>query len=177
MLSINRTEYFEIAHNLFPYDGGCFSIHGHSYKVTVEISGPQIEPLNMICDFKVLKQIMKEIIPDHAYIYDARLLHNNDEKNIIPELIPLLERVNMRTVGYDCTTTCENLVQIWADSINKRFYDSGYKDIYVSKLTANETQNSQAVYKANFEGNPYNNSYIDPDIKAFVDAMECDSNV
>ena len=161
MISINRTEYFEIAHNLFPYDGGCFSIHGHSYKVTVEISGPQIEPLNMICDFKVLKQIMKEVIPDHAYIYDSRLLHNTDEKNIIPELVPLLERVGMHVVGYDCTTTCENLVQIWADSINKRFYDLGYKDIYVSKLTANETQNSQAVYKADFEGNPYSTDVFD----------------
>ena len=155
MLSINRTEYFEIAHNLYPYDGGCFSIHGHSYKVTVEISGPQIEPLNMICDFKVLKQIMKEVIPDHAYIYDIRLLDNKDEKNIIPYLIPLLERVNMRTVGYECTTTCENLVQVWADEINNKLYNLGYHDFYVSKLTANETQNSQAVYISEVNHNPY----------------------
>lgn len=156
MLSINRTEYFEIAHNLYPYDGGCFSIHGHSYKVTVEISGPQIEPLNMIIDFKILKKIMNDSIPDHAYIYDMRLLENHDSKNIIPELIPLLEKAGMHVVGYNCTTTCENLVQIWADEINRKLYqDYGLEDVYVSKLTANETQNSQAVYVCDGNCNPY----------------------
>ena len=158
MVSINRTENFEIAHNLYPYDGKCFNLHGHSYKVTVEISGPQIEPLGMITDFNILKQIMKEVIPDHAYIYDKRLLTTDVgyDKNIIPELIPLLEKYGMNVVGYDCTTTCENLVQIWANAINEKLYDLGYKDIFVSKLTANETQNSQAVYVCEYQENPYN---------------------
>lgn len=151
MLSINRTENFEIAHNLYPYDGKCYSLHGHSYKVTVEITGPQVDPLNMIIDFNVLKEVMKEVIPDHAYIYDTRLLENDDEKNIIPYLVPLLERANMNVVGYPCTTTCENLVQIWAKAIDEALAKRGYEDIYVNKLTANETQNSQAVYIANRE--------------------------
>lgn len=156
MLSINRTENFEIAHNLFPYDGKCYSLHGHSYKVTVEISGPQVEPLNMIVDFNILKQVMKNVIPDHAYVYDTRLLDNHEVNNIIPELIPLLKKHNMNTVGYPCTTTCENLVQVWADAINKELVEVyGLNDIYVSKLSANETQNSQAVYVADKAGNPY----------------------
>lgn len=156
MLSINRTEHFEIAHNLYPYEGGCFSVHGHSYKVCVEISGPQIEPLNMIIDFKILKKVMNQVIPDHAYIYDTRLLENTDEKNIIPQLVPLLEKAGMHTVGYGCTTTCENLVQIWADQINKVLcQEYGLENVYVSKLTANETQNSQAVYVADGNCNPY----------------------
>ena len=145
-LSINRTEYFEIAHNLYPYDGKCYSLHGHSYKVTVEITGPQVDPLNMIIDFNILKEVMKKVIPDHAYIYDARLLENSDEKNIIPYLVPLLERAGMNVVGYPCTTTCENLVQIWARAIDEELANRGLTDVYVNKLTANETQNSQAVY-------------------------------
>lgn len=156
MLSINRTENFEIAHNLFPYDGKCYSLHGHSYKVTVEISGPQVEPLNMIIDFNILKKVMKDVIPDHAYVYDSRLLDNHEANNIIPELIPLLEKHNMNTVGYPCTTTCENLVQVWADAVNKELAEKyGLYDVYVSKLSANETQNSQAVYVADKVGNPY----------------------
>lgn len=156
MLSINRTEHYEIAHNLYPYDGGCFSLHGHSYKVTVEISGPQVEPLNMIIDFKILKKVMNEVIPDHAYVYDIRLLENNDDRNIIPKLIPLLADAGMSVIGYNCTTTCENMVQIWADEINKKLaLDYGLIDVYVSKLTANETQNSQAVYVADDNCNPY----------------------
>ena len=81
MVSINRTEYFEIAHNLYPYDGACYSLHGHSYKVTVEITGPQTEPLGMVIDFKILKKIMNEVIPDHAYVYDKNLLNNEDKGN------------------------------------------------------------------------------------------------
>ncbi len=156
MLSINRTENFEIAHNLYPYDGKCYSLHGHSYKVCVEITGPQVEPLNMVIDFNILKQVMKEAIPDHAYIYDVRLLEDQGEKNIIPELIPLLEKYGMNTVGYPCSTTCENLVQLWADEINKRLaLDYNLPSVYVNKLTANETQNSQAVYVAEDPFNPY----------------------
>lgn len=156
MISINRTEDFEIHHHLFPYDGACYSSHGHSYKVTVEITGPQVEPLGMICDFKILKKVMKEVIPDHAYIYDKRLLDNNDEANIVPDLVKLYSEKNMNIVGYDKSTTCENLVQIWADEINKKlYYDYNLKDVYVSKLAANETRNSQAVYRADINYNPY----------------------
>lgn len=168
MISINRTEYFEIAHNLSPYNGGCFNLHGHSYKVTVEISGPQVEPLNMICDFKILKTIMNEVIPDHAYIYDKRLAEPNvhyEKDNILPELVPLLNKYNMKTVGYPCTTTCENLVQIWADQINEGLALAyGLNDVYVSKLTANETQNSQAVYVAEKNYNPYKESMTESEM-------------
>ncbi len=157
MLSINRTENFEIAHNLYPYDGKCYSLHGHSYKVTAEITGPQTAPLDMIIDFNILKEVMKKAIPDHAYIYYKQLLEDTDEKNIIPKLVPILEEAGMNVVGYDLPTTCENLVQIWADEINKILYrDYHLDEVYVSKLTANETQNSQAVYVGEkSEGNPY----------------------
>lgn len=155
MLSINRTEYFEIAHNLYPYDGKCYSLHGHSYKVTVEVSGEQVEPNGMIMDFKELKEIMKEVIPDHAYIYYDKLLTHDDPSNIIPQLVPLLEMAGMNVVGYDKPTTCENLVQIWADAINRKLADNGFEEVYVSKLTANETVNSQAVYVPDKPGNPY----------------------
>ena len=156
MISINRTENFEIAHNLFPYDGKCYSLHGHSYKVTVEITGPQVEPLNMVIDFNILKQVMKDVIPDHAYIYDTRLLENHEVGNIIPELIPLLKKHGMNTVGYPCTTTCENLVSLWADAVNRELAEKYHLyDVYVNKLTANETQNSQAVYVAQENYNPY----------------------
>ena len=157
MVSINRTENFEISHNLYPYDGKCFNLHGHSYKVTVEISGPQIQTLNMILDLNILKKIMKDVIPDHAYIYDKRLLQaESADKNIVPELVALLDKYGMVTVGYGCATTCENLVQVWADLINRDLYSLGYKDIFVSKLMANETQNSQAVYTYDGNTNPYN---------------------
>lgn len=155
MVSINRTEYFEIAHNLYPYDGACYSLHGHSYKVTVEITGPQTEPLGMIIDFKILKKIMNEVIPDHAYVYDKNLLNNEGKGNIVPKLVPILEEAGMHVVGYDFTTTVENMVQHWAAEINKKLVEYGLPNIYVSKLTANETQNSQAVYVAERNVNPY----------------------
>lgn len=155
MLSINRTENYEIAHNLWPYEGGCFNLHGHSYKVTVEITGEQVQPLGMIMDFKILKKVMNEVIPDHAFIYDRRIREQRDEGNILPELLPLLEKYGMRTVEYPCATTCENLVQLWADEINNKLFNLGFTEVYVNKLTANETQNSQAVYVSESNCNPY----------------------
>lgn len=162
MLSINRTENFEIAHDLYPYDGKCYSLHGHSYKVTVEVSGPQDDVLGMVVDFNILKQVIKESIPDHAYIYDTNLMEDNNPKNIVPKLVPLLIEYGMNVVGYDRSTTCENLVQIWADDINRRLVEEyDLPNVYVSKLTANETQNSQAVYVPVVAGNPYANECLE----------------
>lgn len=67
---------FETAHALWGYDGKCANIHGHSYVLTVSISGPVINDPNhvkngMIMDFGDLKKIVKKEIVD---VYDHCLL-------------------------------------------------------------------------------------------------------
>lgn len=76
--SITKFFKFEAAHNLPNYVGACRSVHGHSYKLEVEISGREMlhefgSSTGMIIDFTIMKEIVtKEIIDqfDHKMLND-----------------------------------------------------------------------------------------------------------
>ena len=63
---------FDAAHNLINYHGKCEKLHGHTYKLRVELEGrPDSE--GMIIDFVELKNIVNNKIIsklDHNYIND-----------------------------------------------------------------------------------------------------------
>jgi len=60
---------FSSAHRLPNYDGDCSNLHGHTWQVVFEIEGP-VQPSGMIYDFKLLKTMLKEALPDHKYLND-----------------------------------------------------------------------------------------------------------
>lgn len=79
-LRVTKIFDFETAHALWGYDGKCANIHGHSYKLTVSISGALIQDNQavkngMIIDFSDLKKIVKSTVIDH---FDHALLVNGD---------------------------------------------------------------------------------------------------
>ena len=63
---------FDAAHNLVRYHGKCEALHGHTYKLAVDLEGdPDAE--GMILDFTELSRVVKERVIsllDHAYIND-----------------------------------------------------------------------------------------------------------
>jgi len=67
---LRREFTFDAAHNLVSYHGKCENLHGHTYRMMVELSGePDAE--GMIIDFVQVKKIVEaEIISkfDHAYL-------------------------------------------------------------------------------------------------------------
>jgi len=55
-----------IAHHLENYKGDCSRVHGHTLEIVSTFDFPGVkEPENMAVDFKELKALLKEIIPDH----------------------------------------------------------------------------------------------------------------
>ncbi len=79
-LRVTKIFDFETAHALWNYDGKCKNIHGHSYKLTISISGKVINDIDhvkngMIIDFGELKKIVKsEVVED----FDHCLLLNKN---------------------------------------------------------------------------------------------------
>jgi 6-pyruvoyltetrahydropterin/6-carboxytetrahydropterin synthase len=71
---------FESAHALMGYDGPCRNVHGHSYELSVTVTGTPISgcdsaKLGMVMDFGDLKKIIKKQIVDP---FDHALLLNAD---------------------------------------------------------------------------------------------------
>ncbi len=64
--------HFSSAHSLRGYQGNCEELHGHNWKVGVQIAAETLDNLGMVIDFKVLKQKLHQIIQrlDHKHLND-----------------------------------------------------------------------------------------------------------
>lgn len=87
---------FSSAHRLPNYDGDCSNLHGHTWLVVFEIEGP-VQESGMIYDFKLLKAMLKNALPDHKYLND--FVSNPTAENICSYLFAkisaLLEEKNL----------------------------------------------------------------------------------
>ena len=61
---------FAAAHSLRNYPGDCSRLHGHNWKVEVEIQATELDNLGMAIDFKTVKQTTKMVTDelDHGYL-------------------------------------------------------------------------------------------------------------
>ena len=53
---------FEAAHYINNYSGKCSRLHGHNWKVEVNIYGSQLDELGMLVDFRDLKATVNKIM-------------------------------------------------------------------------------------------------------------------
>jgi 6-pyruvoyltetrahydropterin/6-carboxytetrahydropterin synthase len=133
-----RTEHsFDAAHFLSGYNGKCANIHGHRWRVIIEICSDSLESegqtRGMLVDFGELKSEVKAAVDyfDHCMIYEkgtlkaATLQAFNDE--------------GFRLVEVEFRPTAEN----FAEYFYKVFKDKGYR---VKAATVYETPNNCACY-------------------------------
>ncbi len=61
---------FASAHTLRDYPGACARMHGHNWKVEVEVRAAALDAVGMGVDFKVIKQATRDIAArlDHRYL-------------------------------------------------------------------------------------------------------------
>lgn len=63
---------FASAHSLRGYPGDCAKLHGHNWKIEVEVMGYELNDIGMVIDFKEIKKHAKEVISelDHSFLND-----------------------------------------------------------------------------------------------------------
>lgn len=69
---IRATTEFSAAHQLHGYVGGCERVHGHNFKVSVEVETATLDEIGMGIDFTVLQKMAA----DTALELDHRLLND-----------------------------------------------------------------------------------------------------
>ncbi len=74
MFEVWVDEQFAAAHNLRNYKGKCENLHGHNYKVRVNLAGPQLDDTGLLYDFVHLKQVIQGVIRtlDHKYLNELK---------------------------------------------------------------------------------------------------------
>jgi 6-pyruvoyltetrahydropterin/6-carboxytetrahydropterin synthase len=82
-LSVKRVFRFEASHHLPNHLGKCKNVHGHSYKLEVEVEESGLvlnkptEQKGMIVDFSLLSELVKQVIIDKVDHQDLNNLFEN----------------------------------------------------------------------------------------------------
>ena len=140
-LRVTKIFDFETAHALWGYDGKCRNIHGHSYKLTVSITGDIIDDVKevkngMIIDFGDLKKIIKSAVVedfDHALLVNGKTPHAKYAE---------VESGFSKIMLCDYQPTCENMLVDMVDRILKVLP----ADISLKYARLQETDNSFAEW-------------------------------
>jgi 6-pyruvoyltetrahydropterin/6-carboxytetrahydropterin synthase len=87
-LNVSKEFSFAGAHSLPDYKGPCARLHGHEWKLQVEVSGEIDEVSGMVLDFVFLKKVVTEAIInkfDHQHLND--MFVNPTAENIVQQIV------------------------------------------------------------------------------------------
>jgi 6-pyruvoyltetrahydropterin/6-carboxytetrahydropterin synthase len=143
-IRITKQFSFETGHALYGYDGKCKNVHGHSYKLSVTVSGTPLTDAShvkfgMVIDFGDLKAIVKEEVVDQ---FDHATVFNQNTPHI--ELAKELKSRDHHVILVDYQPTSENMVIDFAARIKSRLP----KNIELHSLKLQETESSFAEWYA-----------------------------
>ncbi|MCX6842935.1 MAG: 6-carboxytetrahydropterin synthase [candidate division WOR-3 bacterium] len=71
MWTIKVSRKFSAAHQIHGIGGKCEGIHGHNYRVEVEISARKLAKPGMIADFIEVGKKLTSILPDHKMLNEV----------------------------------------------------------------------------------------------------------
>ncbi|WP_405610945.1 6-pyruvoyl trahydropterin synthase family protein [Polaribacter sp. Asnod1-A03] len=143
-IRITKQFSFETGHALYGYDGKCKNVHGHSYKLSVTVSGKPITDssnvkFGMVIDFGDLKKIVNEEIVD---IFDHATVFNKNTPHV--ELAKELMDRGHHVLLVDYQPTSEMMVIDFAQKIENRLPNN----IKLHSMKLQETDSSFAEWFA-----------------------------
>lgn len=99
---------FEAAHRLpnVPVEHKCHHLHGHNYRVRVELKGELIQPLGWVQDFAIVKAMTDPMLRqlDHKYLNEVPGL-DNPTAEVIAQW--LLDRLRLTVLPVSSVTVWE----------------------------------------------------------------------
>ncbi|MGN1318791.1 MAG: 6-carboxytetrahydropterin synthase QueD [Lachnospirales bacterium] len=137
MYSLKTEHSFDSAHFLSGYNGKCANIHGHRWKVIIEVMSESVKDSGqirgMIVDFSTLKSDLKKEVDffDHSLIIEENTLKENTYNALIEE--------GFNIISVKFRPTAENFAKYFYD----RFKSLGYN---VKEAVVYETPNNCAAY-------------------------------
>ncbi|MGD9678773.1 MAG: 6-carboxytetrahydropterin synthase QueD [Vulcanibacillus sp.] len=129
---------FDSAHFLAGYDGKCGNIHGHRWRVEIEVQSDSLindgQLEGMVIDFADLKNDVKEMVDyyDHAFIIQVNTMRE--------ETLNCLLEDGFRVIIIEFRPTAENFAAHFYNYIKEKGYE-------VKRATVYETPTNSAVFE------------------------------
>lgn len=137
MYLLKTEQSFDSAHFLADYDGKCRNIHGHEWRVEIEVRRESLDnggqTRDMLFDFGLLKKDLKKETDalDHCFIIEKGSLRRST--------IEALREERFNIVEFPFRPTAERLAKYFYDRMSSYGYD-------VHSATVYETPQNCAVY-------------------------------
>ncbi len=139
LTKISKDFRWEMAHRLPEHTGGCRNVHGHSYRMWVELAGePDVDDRSstqgMVLDYFTLKEIVDPLIAeiDHAFLCDR-----TDTL-----IVDFLKSSGLKGVYVDFPTTAENIAKWFFDRLASVF--RSMKHLRELRVRIQETERTYA---------------------------------
>tara|TARA_Y100000996_G_scaffold257348_1_gene202553 strand:+ start:264 stop:632 length:369 start_codon:yes stop_codon:yes gene_type:complete len=121
MYTLTTMVEFSSAHTLVGHSGPCKKMHGHNWKVEVEITGDKLDKIGMVVDFKEIRKATNLVVDE----LDHEFLNN---------LEPFSED----------NPTAENIARYIFTKLSEEFSN---KNVKVNSIKLWETDKSAVSYK------------------------------
>ncbi len=121
---------WEMGHRLTFHEGKCVNLHGHSYKMLVELEG-EPDSDGMVLDYYDLSQIILPILDelDHAF-----MLYSADK-----EIIEFFKKINSKIVVVNFEATAENMCGYFLEKIKNSNLPENINSIKVKVFETEDT--------------------------------------
>ncbi|EDM74583.1 hypothetical protein PPSIR1_28706 [Plesiocystis pacifica SIR-1] len=115
--------HFAAAHVLRGYGGDCEQLHGHNYKVEIEVACEQLDELGMGVDFRAVRAAAREVVG----VIDHRFLNE----------IPPFTEVN---------PTAEHIAAYIYEGLARRLAELAGERVQLAAITVWETERDSVTY-------------------------------
>lgn len=113
---------WEMGHRLPEHFGKCKNIHGHSYKMLVEIEG-DLNDKGMVMDYYDLRDVIDPLVEelDHSFMANKKDL----------PVVEFLEKMKSKRMIVDFDSTVENITTYFLNKIKNAKLPSNIKKVKV----------------------------------------------
>ncbi len=127
---------WEMSHRLPFHEGQCKYVHGHSYKMLVELEG-ETDENGIVVDYYEINKVVAPLLGriDHAFLCDK-----NDQ-----QMIEFLGKNNFKTFHMPDFTTSENMVFFFMKLLAPEF--GKFDNLHTLMLRVYETDDAYAELK------------------------------
>lgn len=133
MYTVTTESSFDAAHFLADYNGKCRNLHGHRWRVQIEIAGEELKEDGMVVDFTEVKNALREMT---EYLDHCLIIEKNSLK---PLTYQALQEEDFRIVEVPFRPTAEHFSRYFFEQMEQRGYQ-------VYRAVVYETPNNCAAY-------------------------------